>query len=101
MLDLASPWTGRAGDVSAAFAAMGRSPVERLTGAGALDEAPGVRVERTFVSPGRPWACYAIVDGKLVRPGESVRGADIRAILSDRVLLGGATPIEVPVERGK
>lgn len=100
-LDLADPWTSRVGEVSAAMGSTGRSPVESVVAEGRSVEAPKVRLERTLVSPGRPWACYAIFDGRLVRPGDSVGGMGIRAILPDRVLMGEGKPIELRRERGK
>lgn len=100
-LDLTDPWTSRSGEVAEAMGSLGRAPVERVVTEGPPSAPPAVRVERTLVSPGRPWACYAIVDGKLVRPGDSVGGLGVRAILPGRLLLGEEKPIELPAERGK
>ncbi|GEM_PF-7091386 len=94
-------WSLRKGEVSVFMGSVGRSPVGRVVAEGGPIEVPNLRVERTLVSPDRPWSSYAIIDGMLVRPGESVQGLGIRAILTDRVLLGEGTPIEVPAERGK
>jgi len=100
-LDLSDPWTVRSGEVAAALAAVGRSPVESIQAEGPPGEAPSISLERTLVDPNRPWSCYAIIDGALVRPGEVVKGQPVRAVLADRILLGEGTPIEVRSKGGK